>query len=101
MAAADACRGGCGQAARQVRAKSGAGCGIREKQHADIVAIVAGDHYVADEWREVAEDARTQRADAGPCAAGQFEVLGEAAVEEETFVDVRGIYKFYSVADIV
>src|SRR5580658_11132438 len=85
----------------QLRAKSAAGVGIGEDQHADVVAVVAGDDYVAHEWREVAEDARTQRANAGPCAAGEFEILGKAAVEEETFVDVRGIHKAQSVAEIV
>ena len=55
---------------------------------------MAGDDYVADVGGKMAEDARAQRADAGPRAAGEFEILREAAVEEEAFVDVGGIDEF-------
>ena len=61
---------------------------VGKNQHADIIAIVSRDDHVANVRREMTHDAGAQRAHAHPRAAGEFEILGEAAVEEESFVDV-------------
>ena len=57
-------RRSCGRSGAEVRQASTSGT----IEHSDIIAIVSGDHRVANVWREMREDARAQRADADPRA---------------------------------
>src|SRR5208282_4965919 len=72
---------------------------IRKDQNADIVAVVTGDNDIARKRREVTQDFRAQRTDADPRSAGELEIFGKAAVEEEAFVDVVRIDETQGIAE--
>lgn len=74
---------------------------VGKNHHADIVAVMTGDDDVAHERRKVAEDSGAERADAHPCSGGEFEIFGEAAIEEEAFVDVVWVNESERVTEFV
>ena len=60
----------------------------REDQHADLVAVDAGDHDVLHARVAGGDDLRAQRADRDEGAGRELEVLGDAAVEHEAALRV-------------
>src|SRR3974390_2191965 len=60
-----------------------------------------GEHDIARERREVVEEARTQRSDADPGAGREFEILGDAAIEQQALFRRRGIGELQRVADLI
>ena len=78
-----------------------AGLDVGKHQHGDVVAVGAGDHRVAHQRRAMVDELRAQRAGADPGAAGELEVLGEAAVEQQALAGIGGIDELQRVADLV
>ena len=66
-----------------------------------IIAIGAGKDHVADVGRKVIDEARAQRPDADPCAGRKLEILGDAAVEQQSFARIVRVDEFQRVADLV
>ena len=86
---------------RQRRIDQAAAIEIEHDQRRDFVAVDAGDHDVAHQRRAGRDEARAQRADADPGAAGELEILGNAAVEIEAGVEIVGIGRLERIAEFV
>src|SRR4029077_6291543 len=78
---------------QEVRAKRTASLDIRKNHHAHIVAVMTGDDHVTRKWRKKIQNPCSQRSDAHPSPGRQLEVLGETAVEHETFIHISRIDK--------
>src|SRR6185437_2323502 len=72
-----------------------------EYQHGDVVAIVTRDHDFLHEGRSERDEPRPQRSDAGPAAAGQLEVLDQAAVEYQAVLGMLRMFEPQGVAHAV
>ncbi len=77
---------------------SACGGGAEEYQHAQFIAILADEHDVVDVWRARCKHRRTHRSDIDPGAAGEFEILGDAAVETQSQVGLSRIDEHRGIA---
>ena len=78
-----------------------AGLDVRHAEHADFVAVVAGNHRVAHVWRKVRDEPRPQRPDADPGAGRELEILFDPAVEDQPLGQSRAIDGAHGVAHAV
>ncbi len=78
-----------GQFLHDTRAVHHAFCG--EEEGCEGGAVLAQYHRVADQAAEMVDQTRAQGTDGDPCSGGEFEILGDAAVEEEALGQVIGI----------
>src|SRR5262249_60340809 len=74
---------------------------VRKDQRADLVASGAGNDDVARVRLELRQQASTQRSDIHPGAGAQLEVLGHAAVEQESRARIAGVFEFERIAELV
>src|SRR6185437_15565926 len=74
---------------------------IEDHQRRYLVAVDAGNHHIPHQRRASGDKARAERPDTDPRAAGQLEVLGNAAVEIEAGAEIVGIDRLEGVAEFV
>ena len=89
------------RAGRAIDAKFRARTGIGENHRGDEIAVVTGDHHVADKWRKMSKNFRAERSHAHPSSVRELEILGQPPVEQQTFVDIVRIDESHRVAECV
>ena len=76
---------------RQCRVDQAAAVEIEDHQRRHFVTVDACYHHVAHQRRASRDEPRAQRTDADPGAAGELEILGDAAIEIEAGVKIARI----------
>ena len=76
-----------------------AGRDVGKYQEADLVAAMAGHDDVLRQWRQCCDAGDAQGADIDPGAGIELEILGDAAVEEQSEFWPIGIGKGHGIAD--
>src|SRR5262249_42180081 len=87
--------------ARKIGAQCPTSVHIRKDQHPDKVAIVAGEHAIAQQRRKVIEDSGAQRPNADPRSGRELEIFSDAAVEHDPFTEVLWIDKAHCIPHTV
>jgi hypothetical protein len=87
------------RAGRQVGVERAAGADVGEHQGADERLPAAGDHRVERQRRERRDRGAAQGSAVHPGAAGELEVLGDAAIEPQAPLGMPGIDQRHRIAE--
>src|ERR1700733_10978036 len=85
----------------QLGTKRAAGFDVRKDQRSDIRTIVTRKYDIAQIGGAMREKLRAQRSHANPGAGGEFEILRDAAVEDESFGGIVGVDREQRVAQAI